>query len=129
MELTLALHSLPRFPLLCTRAARAPTQPVPSGRSRIWRWSRSRPLEATQVKKPMSSELTRLITRAPSDCCLCLGNKAGMSLSLGLGQHGTPASRDEAKPRAPLCSTTERRFSSSNAAGVVMQSLVLKSQH
>lgn len=128
-EPTLALHSLPCFPLLCTRAGSAPTSAVPWGRSRTRRWSRSRPLEAVQVKKPTSSELTRLITRAPSDCCLCLGNRARVSLSLCSGQRGTPASRDEAKPRVQLCSTTEQRFSSSDAAGVAMQLLVLKSQH
>lgn len=49
----------------------------PKGRSRTWRWSWSRPFEAMQVKKPASSELTRLITRAPSDCCLCLGGERG----------------------------------------------------
>lgn len=44
-----------------------------------------------------------------------------MSLSLCVGQEGTPASRDEAEPRAQLCSTAEQRFSSSNTAGVVIQ--------
>lgn len=127
-EPRLALPSLPCFPLPCTRAVCASTNAVPRGRSRTWRWSRSRPLEAMQVKKPLSSELTLLITRAPSDCCLCLGNKATMPLSVCLGQDGTPASTDEAKPRARFCSF-ERRFSSSNAAGLVMQLLVLKSQH
>lgn len=43
-----------------------------------------------QVKKPTSSELTRLMTKAPSDCCLCLGNRIRKLLSLCLGHDGTP---------------------------------------
>lgn len=128
------LPSPPCFLLVCTRvcayghATHASTHPVPRGRNRTWRWSRSRPLEATQVKKPTSSELTRLITRAPSDCCLCLGNKTRKPLSLCLGQGGTPATRAEAEPRAQLHSNAEQRFSNSSVQPV-MQLLVLKSQY
>lgn len=128
------LPSPPCFLLVCAhvcvyrRATRTSTRPVPRGRNRTWRWSWSRPFEAMQVKKPTSSELTRLITRAPSDCCLCLGNKTRKPLSLCLGQDGTPATTDEPEPRAQLCSNTEQRFSSSSVQPV-MQPLVLKSQH
>lgn len=128
------LLRLPCFPLVCTHvcvyrhAMHASIHSVPRGRNRTWRWSWSRPFEAMQVKKPMSSELTRLITRAPSDCCLCLGNKTRKPLSLCLGQDGAPATRAEAEPCAQLCSNTEQRFSSSSVQPV-MQPLVLKSQH
>lgn len=109
---------------VCVRrhAMRAPTHPVPRGRNRTWRWSWSRPFEAMQVKKPASSELTRLITSAPSDCCLCLGNKTRNPLSLCVGQDGTPATRAEAKPRAQLCSNTEQRFSSRSVQPVMQPS-------
>lgn len=99
---------------LCAQTRNTATRLVPRGRSRTWRWSWSRPFEAMQVKKPASSELTRLITRAPSDCCLCLMNKTTNPLSLCLSHDMIPATRNESEPYTQLCSNTKQRYSSSS---------------